>query len=235
MVAASTSGVEMSRIAVFDINETTLDLAPIRQIVDRLVGSAGGFTVWFQRLLQLSMTSTFTDTYADFTTLARAALYAVADTVEQQLPDSAWDQLAAAFGTLDPYPDVQPGLSALRSAGWTVVALTNSASVSVEAQLARADLTRQFDLILSVDAVRSFKPAAAPYLYTAEQIGMMPSELWMVACHDWDLAGARAVGMSTAFVARPGMSYAANHPDPELSAVDFIDLANQLIQQQTAS
>ncbi len=219
----------MTKIAVFDINETTLDLAPVRASVDELVGHVGGFTVWFQKLLQLSMTATATGNYADFGALARSALQAVADTGSQPLPAGAWDQVAAALGSLDAYPDVEPGLTALREAGWSTIALTNSAPATVTAQLERAGLTPLFDHILSVDAVKSYKPAAAPYRYAAEQVGATPDALWMVACHDWDLAGARAVGMSTAFVGRPAMSYAPNYLPADLTAVDFSDLADQLL------
>lgn len=152
----------MTRAAIFDINETTLDLSPVRQVVDDLTGPAGGHTVWFQKLLQLSMTATITENYVDFTTLARAALDAVAEAGGRRLPVDAWDRVATAMGSLVAYPEVHAGLRLLREAGWTTVALTNSALATVETQLAHADLTPLFDLILSVDAVRSYKPARRP-------------------------------------------------------------------------
>ena len=51
----------------------------------------------------------------------------------------------------------------------------------------------------------------------------------MVACHDWDLAGARAAGMTTAFIRRPGMSYAENYERPNMSVNNFVDLAISLV------
>jgi 2-haloacid dehalogenase len=215
----------MTNIAVFDINETTLDLAPVREVLNDLLGHVGGFTVWFQKLLQLSMTATATDNYVDFSTLASAAFESVADTSEIDVADDGWDRVAGAMGSLDPYPDVVPGLNLMRDHGWTTIALTNSAPASVEAQLKRAGLSELFDQVLSVDAVQAYKPAAAPYLYAADQAGAAPGEMMMVACHDWDLAGARAVGMSTAFVGRPGMSYAPNYPKADVSVNNFVDLA----------
>ena len=50
----------------------------------------------------------------------------------------------------------------------------------------------------------------------------------MVACHDWDLAGARAVGMSTAFVARAGMPFSAAYSPADFVAADFVELAGLL-------
>ena len=218
----------MGRTVVFDINETTLDLGPVRTVVDEIVGDEGGFTAWFQRLLLLSMTSTATGSYHDFSTLAPAALAAVAGTGGRELPGDAWAPVGAAMAAIDPYPDVVEGLTRLRSAGHGTAALTNSAPAAMNAQLGRTGLAPLFDHILSVDAVRQFKPAAAPYRHAAEVVGVAPSELWMVACHDWDLAGAKAVGMSTAFVARPRMSFASALPPADLTVADFVELAERL-------
>jgi len=216
--------------AVFDINETTLDLAPVRVAVDQLIGPEGGFVVWFQKLLQLSMTTTATGQFRDFTSLAGDALHAVAASGGRSLEEGAMASLGSAFSELRPYADVVEGLIRLRSGGWTTIALTNSAQAAVDSQLAGAGLSDLFDHILSVESVQRYKPAAAPYRHAAEVAGVEPSQLLMVACHDWDLAGARAAGCDTAFVRRPGMSYAPTYPTPEYSVADFGELADRLLQ-----
>jgi 2-haloacid dehalogenase len=108
------------------------------------------------------------------------------------------------------------------------MALTNSDQASVESQCASAGLTQLFDHIVSVGAVSAYKPAAAPYLHASEVAEVDPAEMWMVACHDWDLAGARAVGLRTAFISRPGLTYAPTYPAPDLFVADFGELADQL-------
>jgi 2-haloacid dehalogenase len=133
------------------------------------------------------------------------------------------------MGSLDPHPDVAPALDRLRDGGWTVVALTNSAPATVTGQLHRAGLAPRFDHVLSVDAVGRYKPSPEPYRHAAEVVGVEPGELWMVACHDWDLVGARAVGLSTAFVTRPGQSWAPTFPPPDLTVADFGELADRLL------
>jgi 2-haloacid dehalogenase len=216
-------------VAVFDINETTLDLAPVRAAMDELVGAEGGFRVWFQRLLQLSMTTTAVARFVDFSTLARHAAEATAATGDKTISDAEWETVVAAFGQLEAYPDVADGLARLREGGWKTVALTNSAGPAVNAQLTGAGVAPLFDHILSVDSVEVYKPASAPYLYAAAVADGEPSNMWMVACHDWDLAGARSAGLSTVFIRRPGMSYAPTFPEPELNVADFGELAEALL------
>ncbi len=60
----------MASVAIFDMNETTLDLAPVRATVDEVLGRAGGFGSCFGRLLQTSLAVTATGDYEDFTAVA---------------------------------------------------------------------------------------------------------------------------------------------------------------------
>ncbi len=219
----------MTRIAVFDMNETTLDLGPVREVIDRRLGHPGASGMWFGRLLQLSMAVSATGEYRSFSELARVALETVADSVaDHPLTDDDWAEVATAIRTLPPHPDVIEGLDLLCRNGWRLFALTNSAQDAVDAQLANGAIADRFEAIVSVDAVRTFKPAPAPYRHIAEVAGAEPRDMWMVAAHDWDLAGAKAVGMTTAFVARPGARFLDIFPPADLVVTDFVDLARQL-------
>ena len=217
-------------VAIFDMNETTLDLAPVRTLVDELLPKAGGFTVWFQRLLQLSMATTATGAgFSDFGTLAGNAFSAVAATADDTPGTDGFARVAAAIGAITPYPEVPAAMKRLRAAGWNLVALTNSGQAMVDGQVQNNGLTPLFDHVLSVESVQTYKPAAAPYEHALSVAGCDASDAWMVACHDWDLAGARAVGMNVAFIERAGMSYAECFAPADLSVQDFTALAEALI------
>lgn len=218
----------MSKIAVFDVNETTLDLAPVRAAVDDIFGRHGAFDTWFARLLQISMAVSATGNYLDFSALAMSALGSVAQTEQHPLPDNARAALGAAMGGLQAHPDVVDGLDQLRDGGWTLVALTNSAQTAVDAQLVGAGIADKFDHVLSVDLARTFKPQAAAYHLVSAATGADLADMWMVAAHDWDLAGAKAVGMSTAFVSRPGMPFADAYPAADCSVESFGQLADAM-------
>ena len=218
----------MASVAVFDINETTLDLAPVRAAVDHELGRSGGFGSWFGRLLQTSMAITATGGFQDLGVLAKAALDSVAQSDRIELAPDAWSRVGAAMAGLQPHADVTAGLNSLASQGWRLIALTNSAQGSVDSQLTNAGIHGRFDRVLSVDSVEAFKPASAPYRFALESAGVVAGDAVMVASHDWDLAGAKAVGMRTAFVARPGMPFATVYPPADHVVDDFIGLAAAL-------
>jgi 2-haloacid dehalogenase len=215
----------MSRIAVFDMNETTLDLAPVREAIGSLLGTPRGFELWFARLIQHSMVTAASGLHRPFGSLGIAALHAQADAEGVGLAADAADRVGGAMATLRPYPDVVPGLDHLLASGWRLIALTNTGQTTIETQLDACGLAGKFERVLSVDAVGIFKPWAAPYRHAAEVAAVEPANMWMVACHDWDLAGAKATGMSTAFVKRRGMATSPAYPEPDISADGFLALA----------
>ena len=91
-----------------------------------------------------------------------------------------------------------------------------------------------WDCILSAELMRHYKPDPESYLGAAEFLGLEPSEVMMVAAHKYDLKAAGALGLHTAFVARPKEHGPDRTLDVEpedafdFNCSDFEDLAAQL-------
>ena len=63
-----------------------------------------------------------------------------------------------------------------------------------------------WDVILSAELFRRYKPDPQTYLGAAELLGLAPAEVMLVAAHNDDLCAAADLGLATAFVPRPGNS-----------------------------
>ena len=138
-------------------------------------------------------------------------------------------RLVDAWHRLDPWPDVRPGLEALRSR--CVTAALSNGHVRLLVDLARhGDL--RFDCLLSAELARAYKPSPEVYRTAAQLLGVQPAELMMVAAHPWDLEGARTAGLRTAFVDRPleygPGSAARSDPAADESVADLLELAERL-------
>jgi 2-haloacid dehalogenase len=124
---------------------------------------------------------------------------------------------------LPAHPEGPDALSRLRSAGFPLATLTNSSPEMARAQLQHAGILEIFDRVLSVEEVRRYKPAPEPYHMAAERLGVAPSEMRMVAAHDWDVWGATRAGCAAAYVARTDVPFVLGSPPalvgPDLSAV----------------
>ncbi|HKK36253.1 MAG TPA: haloacid dehalogenase type II [Paracoccaceae bacterium] len=145
------------------------------------------------------------------------------------VPDTA--ALARAWERLDPWPDVVPGLAALKAQA--IIAPCSNGSIALMTRLARyAGLP--WDCILGAEIARDYKPRAVVYQSSCAALRLDPAEVMMVAAHNDDLHAARAAGLQTGFVPRPG-EYGRDQtkdlgPDADwdVVATDFRDLAQLL-------
>lgn len=167
--------------------------------------------------------------WGNFDQLHHVTLDDVLATQGTDLPAEERSRLVAAWHRLDPWPDVRPGLEALRSE--RVVASLSNGHVALLVDLARhGDL--RFDCLISAELAHVYKPDPEVYLTAARLLGVKPAELMLVASHPWDLAGARHAGLRTALVDRPlelgPGSPAREDPDADESVGDLIELGDRL-------
>ena len=223
---------QLPRILVLDVNETLLDVNALRPFFEGFFGDGEVLKEWFARTLLYSQTVTQTNTYADFATIARLAIEMTAKIHAVQWSEGNTASILNAMKSLPAHPEVPGALQRLRQNGFRLVALTNSSQSVAEAQMHSACLAHLCERIFSVDAVRKFKPHPEPYHYVAKQLNVETSEMVMIAAHPWDLMGAKAAGLEVAFVERPGSSWFALSPEPQISAATLDELATRLISRE---
>jgi 2-haloacid dehalogenase len=147
------------------------------------------------------------------------------------LDEAQLKHLNLAWHRLDPWPEAVAGLERLRSR-FTVCTLSNG-NLGLLANMAkRAGL--RWDLILSAEVFRHYKPDPQTYLGVCDIFDLQPAQMMLVAAHKEDLAAARACGCQGAYVERV-REYGPRdlkNPGPDAAcqynAVDFNDLADQL-------
>jgi 2-haloacid dehalogenase len=184
------------RILIFDVNETLLDLAPLKTSVGKALGGREDLLpLWFSTMLHYSLVETLSGEYHSFGEIGTAALMMVAETQDIELDyEEAKEAIVTPLRLLPPHSDVVAGLQALQDAGFRIVSLTNSSAVGVESQFKNAGLTDLFEKRYSVESVKKFKPHPDTYRFVLDDLGVEPNEVLMVAAHAWDLAGAKHVG-----------------------------------------
>lgn len=123
-------------------------------------------------------------------------------------PAGDLDVLARAWHFLPPWPDSVAGIAAIRR-DYVVGPLSNG-NTSLLLDMAKA-AGLPWDLILGSDVTRAYKPDPDAYRRPAGFLGLAPAEVMLAAAHPADLAGARAAGLATAFIARP-QEYGAGRP-----------------------
>jgi len=217
-------------VIIFDVNETLLDLAGVRSVLVETLGNADRLAEWFLRLLHGSLVANETDRFRSFESISVEALNAMAHRLGLELDSSRADEMVAAFRSLPAHPDVPVALDRLRKHGFRLAVLSNGSSIGIAMQLENAGIADRFDLVVSVEAAQRFKPDPAPYRLALERLRVPPGEAVMVAAHDWDIIGARNVGIGGAFVSRPGSVWSLPDPLPTIVGDNIMAIAKQLIE-----
>ena len=224
---------EQPKVIIFDVNETLLDLETMRESVGAaLNGRQELLPLWFSTMLHHSLVSTVSGEYQDFGKIGVAALMMVAQNNSIEISeDQAKDAIVPPLLSLPAHADVKAGLSQLESAGYKLVTLTNSSNYGVTTQLENAGLTDFFAARMSIEDIQVYKPDLRAYRWALEKLGVKPEEALMVAAHGWDVAGAKAAGMQTAFVARPGKALYPLAQAPDYVVKDLTELVKALSQR----
>jgi 2-haloacid dehalogenase len=219
----------MTRIIVFDVNETLLDLQALDRHFERVFGDVSVKQKWFAQVLQSAMVASITGAYVGFGTVGSHALEMTAARQGVELSEADRTQILNGMLSLPPHPEVIESLERLQDAGLRLAALTNSAAEAAHTQLKNAGLIGYFDQVMSVEAVRRFKPDAEVYRLAASQFDVEIGRIRLVAAHEWDVTGAIRAGCAAAFIARPGMVLGPLSEKPDIIGQDLREVTDQIL------
>jgi 2-haloacid dehalogenase len=160
--------------------------------------------LWRVKQLEYAWTLTLAGRYEDFWTLTERALdFALArfPSVDRALKPELMD----AYRTLDAFSDAGAILRALKARGRRTAILSNGSPAMLAAAVDRAQLGADLDAVLSVDAIRIYKPRPEVYRLVTDHFGIAPADVIFVSSNRWDVMGATAFGFRAAWINRGRM------------------------------
>ncbi|MGH3852473.1 MAG: haloacid dehalogenase type II [Pseudonocardiaceae bacterium] len=218
-----------AQLAVFDVNETLSDMAPIAGRFADIGAPQQLAPLWFAGLLRDGFALTAAGSSERFAALADGALRTVLHRVELNRDlDAAVEHVLAGFAELPVHPDVPDGIRGLRVTGHRLVTLSNGSTDIARRLLETAGLRGEFERLLSVEAAGVWKPAPGAYAYAARICGTDPGDMMLVAVHPWDIDGASRSGLTTAWINRTGAPYPGYCRRPDYTVTGLDQLAKAL-------
>lgn len=135
------------------------------------------------------------------------------------LSETQKQDLNLIWHRLNPWPDSVEGLTRLKQK-FTIVTLSNG-NLSLLADMAK-NAGLPWDLILSAEVFRHYKPDPETYLGVAATFNVQPQEVMLVAAHKDDLQSASKLGLQTAFIERP-KEFGPTHVRNDLHQEEWVD------------
>jgi 2-haloacid dehalogenase len=112
------------------------------------------------------------------------------------------DKLLGAYLVLDPFVEVPAMLDTLKRAGVRLAILSNGNPEMLDPMVAASKLADRFEAVLSVDAVKVFKPDPRVYRLVEARCGVKPDKVCFLSSNCWDAHGAAHFGFPTVWVNR---------------------------------
>jgi 2-haloacid dehalogenase len=156
--------------------------------------------LWRQKQLEYTWLRTLMGRYEDFWAVTEAALRFALGRLGIVAGDEAVARLMEAYLSLATFPDVAGALAGL--AGTPLGILSNGSPRMLDAAVRSSGLAGTFRHVLSVDAVRAYKPSPTVYELGPRAFGVPAGDILFVSSNAWDVAGAKAFGYRTCWCNR---------------------------------
>jgi 2-haloacid dehalogenase len=212
------------RALVFDAYGTLFDVHSVIAQCERCFPDRGQALsqMWRAKQLEYTWLTSLMGRYRDFRELTEAGLRYACAALDLRLRDGQVAELLDAYEHLAPFPEVRFALKAVSSL--PLVVLSNGSPGMLNAVIANSGLAPCFAHILSVDAVRVFKPDPRVYALAPEKLDLAREEIAFVSSNGWDAAGAAAFGFRVFWVNRSGLPREPFEPGPEAVLADLSQL-----------
>lgn len=193
----------MTMHLAFDVYGTLVDPMGMSDLLRQDAGDQAESVaaLWREKQLEFSFRKGLMKAYEDFGVCTRQALRYAMAARKLELSREREDELMAAYLALPAFEDSLPALQALKGK-YPLFAFSNGSYPALEKVLGHNNLLDQFDGLVSVDDIKSFKPDPAVYTYARRATGAWDRPLCLVSSNAWDVIGARAAGLQAIWVQR---------------------------------
>ena len=176
------------RAVCFDLLSALLDSWTVWDGVAESLGSRALGLPWRRRYLEQTAGA---GRYVPYLDLVAAAA------VDVGLSRQAASMLEARWDTLQPWPDVVPGL---RASTLPTAVVTNCSQVLGLRAVPRVGAP--FSVVVTAERAGAYKPDSAPYRFAAAELGIPPADVAYLAGSAFDAVGAERHGFRVTWVNR---------------------------------
>ncbi len=194
----------MTITLAFDVYGTLIDPFGVTGRVAGVIGDdAERFTQsWRNKQIEYLFRRGLGRDYESFSVCTEQALDYTCLLFSVRLSASEKDSLLSKYLELPAYAGVDDALCSLKDGGYRNFAFSNGEPDDLQQLLTHAGLAAALDGIVSVDAVKSYKPDPAVYAYFLQQAGSTADDTWLVSANPFDVIGAHNAGWQTVWVRR---------------------------------
>lgn len=217
----------MLKAVVYDAYGTLYDVHSVIQRCESLFPGKGAqlSQLWRTKQLEYTWQRSLMQRYVPFSAVTRDALEYACQALGIAPATEALQTLMREYLALACFPDVRAALEKLGAMRQAI--LSNGSPDMLDPLVAHSGL--RFDAVLSVDAVKVYKPSPAVYQLVVEAFRVQAGEVAFVSSNCWDALGARHFGFQSYWINRMGTPVDRLGVEPAAMLRSLGDLPNEVL------
>jgi 2-haloacid dehalogenase len=191
---------------VFDAYGTIFDVHSVQALAESFFPGQGRAlsAAWRGKQLEYTWLRSLMGRYEDFSRVTLSALEWTFESLGLEPEERQRRALLDEYRRLAPFPEARATLEAL-AARRPLAILSNGHPEMLEALVRHNGMMELFrGGVLSVHAVKTFKPAQSVYRIAEDSLGVPRTLMAFVSSNGWDAAGAKTFGFQVYWVNRAG-------------------------------
>lgn len=195
----------MTNITIaFDVYGTLIDTGGVFDALQKKVGDKAKvfMETWRSKQLEYSFRRGLMKNYVDFSVCTVNALDFACSQLNCNLTKEDKNELMHQYTILPAFSDVEEGLIKLKATNCRLFAFSNGSAAAVQNLLQNAGIDHLFDGVVSVEAVKTFKPDPAVYDYFLQKTNTAKANAWLISGNPFDVIGSVAAGFKSVWIQR---------------------------------
>ena len=211
---------------VFDVYGTLFDVHSVIDACEReFPGNGAALSQrWRAKQLEYTWLRSLMVQYQDFWRVTEAALEFACRARGLELDGAAKSRLMEEYLHLATFPEVRDTLAKL--AGQKLLILSNGSPQMLSTLVESARLKDVFAHVISVDAVKTYKPSPAVYQLAATRTKLERAAIGFASSNFWDICGAGTFGYKTFWINRTGAAPDALGYSPDATLASLSELTH---------
>ena len=191
------------KACVFDAFGTLFNLSIPLERIDQLAEGKGQalLDIWRRKQLEYTWLRSLMKRYISFDQVTEEALQFAMNSLKVT-NTKLFDILMPIYRQANAFADVRLMLEFLKARSIPSAILSNGTLDMLKAGIVHAGVDGQIDHLLSVDAVKVFKPDPLVYQMAIDSFGCTPADILFFSSNPWDISGAGTFGLQTVWVNR---------------------------------
>jgi 2-haloacid dehalogenase len=213
---------------VFDAYGTLFDVHSVVARLEELFPGRGQEVsrIWRTKQLEYTWLLSLMGGYEDFWEVTARSLAFACRALHLDCPPARQAHLLDAYLRLEAFPEVPRALMGLTA--YPLAILSNGSPRMLDGVVENAGLKGTFTQVLSVDAVKIYKPSPRVYALASQRLGLEAGAIGFVSANSWDIHGAGAFGFRTVWLNRTDQPGDELGFPPDITVQSLTDLAKLL-------